>query len=83
MVEITQEMIAEVKEYFLDLVEDYEIRLNHAWDVMDKWRCPLSYADERLFNDMLDAICDYVSDNDLDEETEEALVERIDMFDYA
>ena len=49
-------------------IEDYEYRLERALVVMDRQRCPLSRADGELYNQMCDAVADYIIDNDLAEE---------------
>ena len=49
-------------------VDDYEYRVQRAMVTMDKMRCPLSHADNALYEEMRDAIDDYIADNDLAED---------------
>jgi hypothetical protein len=46
-------------------IDDYEYRLEHALFVMDRQRCPLARADGALYNQMCDAVADYIADNGL------------------
>lgn len=49
-------------------VEDYEYRVQRAMVKIDRMRCPLSQADGELYNEMVEAIEDYIADNDLAED---------------
>ena len=49
-------------------VEDYEYRVQRAMVKIDRMRCPLSQADGELYNEMVEAIEDYIADNDLNED---------------
>lgn len=47
-----------------------------AWDIMDKWRCPLQMASS-LYDEMYDCICDYCEDHGIDMEEKEIDVEEV------
>ena len=49
-------------------VEDYEYRVQRAMVKIDRMRCPLSQADGELYNEMVEAIENYIADNDLAED---------------
>jgi len=49
-------------------VEDYEYRVQRAMVKIDRMRCPLSQADGELYNEMVEAIEDYIAENDLAED---------------
>lgn len=46
-------------------IEDYEIRLQLALKRMDRMRCPLRMADEALYGEIVDAICEWFEDNEI------------------
>lgn len=46
-------------------VEFFEERLQWALDKMERMRCPLSFADEELFNDIVNAIEEWCDDHDV------------------
>lgn len=47
-------------------IADYDSRSEHAMTVMDEMRCPLSTADNSLYNAMKDKLEDWCYDNDFD-----------------
>lgn len=47
-------------------IADYDSRSEHAMNVMDEMRCPLSVADNSLYNAMNDKLTDWCNDNDFD-----------------
>ena len=49
-------------------VEDDESRVQRAMVKIDRMRCPLSPAAGELYNEMVEAIEDYIADNDLNED---------------
>ena len=49
-------------------IEDYEHRIEKAMVTMDRMRCPLRYADNALYEEMRDAVDDYITDNDLNKD---------------
>lgn len=51
-------------EYIREHVDNDEVA--RAWEEIDKWRCPLSHADSRLYSKINDLIDDFCFDNDLD-----------------
>ena len=55
----------EVAAYVRNNIEDYEVRLQLALKKMDRMRCPLRMADESLFDEIVDAICEWFDDNEI------------------
>lgn len=56
----------EMVQYVIDNVDDFSGRYSRALTMMDRRRCPLRYADERLYGEMCDAIEDWCADNGCD-----------------
>lgn len=56
----------EVAAYVRNNVEYFEERLQWALDKMERMRCPLSFADEELFNDIVNAIEEWCWGHDVD-----------------
>lgn len=56
----------EVAAFVRNNVEFFEERLQLALNKMDRMRCPLSFADEELYNDIINAIEEWCWDNDVD-----------------
>lgn len=54
----------ELAAYVRNNVEFFEERLQWALDKMDRTRCPLSFADEELFNDIVNAIEEWCDDHE-------------------
>lgn len=52
----------EIAAYVRNNVEDYEERLQLAFKRMDRLRCPLSFADQELYDDIINAIEDWCDD---------------------
>lgn len=52
----------ELAAYVRNNVEDYEERLQLAFKRMDRMRCPLSFADQELYDDIINAIEDWCDD---------------------
>ena len=46
-------------------IEDYEHRLQKALTIIGRMRCPLSHADSELYDEMNEAIQEYIYENDL------------------
>ena len=57
--------IKELAAYVRNNVEFFEERLQLALNKMDRLRCPLSFADEELYNDIVNAIEDWCDDNEV------------------
>lgn len=55
----------ELAAYVRNNVEFFEERLQWALDKMDRTRCPLSFADEELFNDIVNAIEEWCDDHEV------------------
>lgn len=47
-------------------IEDFAHEEAHALRIMDRDRCPLSYANPRLYYAIQDAIDDYCADNEIE-----------------
>ena len=56
----------ELAAYVRNNVEFFEERLQLALNKMDRMRCPLSFEDEELYDDISNAIDDWCWDNDVD-----------------
>lgn len=56
-----------VVDYCNENILNFEERVQMALDKIDHWRCPLQQADCSLYNDIQDAICDCVTDYEIDE----------------
>lgn len=52
--------------YMAQNIEDYEHRVAIALNVMDRNRCPIQFADNKLYTEMMDLVDEYCYDNDLD-----------------
>ena len=56
----------EIAAYVRNNVEFFEDRLQMALNKMDRMRCPLSFADQELYDDISNAIDDWCLDNEVD-----------------
>ena len=63
--------------FISDRIEDYEERVQLALNLIDHNRCSLQQADSILYSQMYDAVCEYVSDNDLDIDLDEIDLETV------
>ncbi len=57
--------LKEIAAYVRNNVEFFEDRLQLALNKMDRLRCPLSFADEELYNDIVNAIEEWCDDNEV------------------
>lgn len=60
------EYIKEIAAYVRNNVEFFEERLQLALNKMERYRCPLSFADQELYDDISNAIDDWCWDNEVD-----------------
>lgn len=69
----------EMVQYVLDNVEDFDIRYSLALKTIDKCRCPLRLANDSLFDEIQEAMCEWAmyESNLTDEEFEELDAEEI------
>lgn len=58
----------EIAAYVRNNVEFFEERLQLALDKMERMRCPLSFADQELYDDISNAIDDWCWDNEVNNE---------------
>ena len=58
----------EISAYVWNNVEFFEERLQLALDKMERMRCPLSFADQELYDDISNAIDDWCWDNKVNNE---------------
>lgn len=58
--------IKEIAAYVRNNVEFFEERLQLALNKMERMRCPLSFADQELYDDISNAIDDWCCDNEVD-----------------
>ena len=69
---------ADMVQYVIDNVEDFEPRYQRVLEIMGSNRCPLSMADYTLFSDIRSAFVDWAIDTNLsDEELDEFDIEEI------
>lgn len=52
----------EMVQYVIDNVEDFDARYARALDIIGRYRCPLRMADESLYNDIYNSMCEWVMD---------------------
>ena len=52
----------EMVQYVIDNVEDFELRYQHALGIIETKRCSLWYADGMLYDDIYDAMCNWMQD---------------------
>ena len=43
-----------------------DAEMSAAWERMDRWRCPLQMADATIYDNILDLMQEWCSDNDRD-----------------
>ena len=55
----------ELAAYVRNNVEYFEERLQWALNKMDRMRCPMRWADEELFNDIVNAIEEWCDDHEV------------------
>lgn len=58
----TENAPKEMVQYVIDTVEDFDARYARAWDTIGLNRCPLRMADESLYDDIYDAMCEWMQD---------------------
>lgn len=56
----------EIAAFVRNNVEFFEERLQMALNKMERMRCPLSFADQELYDDISNAIDDWCWDNEVD-----------------
>jgi len=55
----------EIAAYVRNNVEFFEERLQMALNKMERNRCPLSFADQELYDDITNAVEDWCDDNEV------------------
>lgn len=60
---MSKQDIEEIVKYVKENVWMYDQRCEVAGEIMDKYRCPLEYADGGLWSDIEDAVRDWCDDN--------------------
>lgn len=60
---MTTAMINEIGNYLRETVEDFDIRVEVALNIMDRMRCPFGYADSELFDECYDRIEEWCEEN--------------------
>lgn len=64
MTKVMEKELKEIAAYCAENIEDYELRVQLALNYMDRMRCPLSMADERLYNEMYDCASEWADNHD-------------------
>lgn len=59
-------MINEIGNYLRETVEDFDVRVEVALNIMDKMRCPFGYADCNLCDECYDRIEEWCEEHDVD-----------------
>lgn len=68
----------EVAAYVRNNVEFFEERLQLALNKMERMRCPLSFADQELYDDITNAIEEWCDDNEVSVEFDEDWTDLIE-----
>lgn len=61
---LTKKMTREIAAYCRNNIEDFEERVQLALKKMGRMRCPFSMADQELYDDIVNCICEWCEDND-------------------
>ncbi len=56
--------LKKIAAYCRSRIEDYDLRVKLALNVMDRMRCPLQVADYLLYTEIYNCACDWADDND-------------------
>lgn len=68
----------EMVQYVIDNIEDFGVRYYLALKMMDRMRCPLSMANESLYDEIKEKMVEWAMDNNItDSEFEEFDAEEI------
>lgn len=59
------EHIKAIARYCAENIEDYEIRVQRALDVIGRNRCPLYMADSALYDEILECAQEWCDDNEI------------------
>jgi len=73
-----EELIETLYNYCAVMIDHFNLKEFLALETIDRDRCPLSMANERLYNEMESAISDYCEDNEID--LEEYDIDTEDIF---
>lgn len=65
---MTKEMINEIGNYLREQIEDFDVRVNLALYTMNMKRCPLEYADSKLYDECYDKIEEWYKENGIEPE---------------
>lgn len=68
----------EIAAYVRNNVEFFEERLQLALNKMERMRCPLSFADQELYDDITNAIEEWCDDNEVSVEFDEDWTDLIE-----
>lgn len=49
-------------------IDNYDLRVELAWDTIAKWRCPLYMADDSLYDDIREVADEYAEEHGIDPE---------------
>ena len=55
--------LKKIAAYCREQIEDYDLRVKLALNVMDRMRCPLQMADDLLYTEIYNCACDWADDN--------------------
>lgn len=60
----TENAPKEMVQYVIDNIEDFDDRYGRALYIMDRNRCPIYYADQKLYTEIIDCVDDWCNDNE-------------------
>ena len=74
----TKAIVKEIEALCHKNIEEYEPRVQHALNVMDRMRCPLSMADPSLADEIDEQMDEWMADHDWTEEQQEDFLGQVD-----
>lgn len=60
---MTTAIINEIGNYLRETIEDFDVRVEVALNIMNIMRCPFGYADSELFDECYDRIEEWCEEN--------------------
>lgn len=72
-----QKLLSDILAYCRENIEDFDFLESRALRKIDRDRCPLSYASPELYDEMQNAIDDYLMDHE--DELDPSVLEDMDL----
>ena len=60
-----EQQLNDFRKYCEEFIEDFDYRLERAWSIVSKMRCPFCMADTDLYGEVESRFEDFCLDNDL------------------